>query len=327
VSTSPGVSFRDFELVDAFYPSLPRVVEYRARQHSEAVPSGDWRGDRHGAERGLGDLRSGVPKGWLVAGYFTPDYRHWTTPLIASLEAHGAPYHLFAWPACPLGRDATTRLKPQAILRAMDQYPTQTIIWLDVDCEIAGDLLPLTATRADLAARAVLKHPDRRRAKQQRRWLVIWRTGTLVIRPTPQARAFVEAWAERCATAQGDANDQDGFLEALTNASDITLEPLAAKWCARVGEGIAGTVVRHAGGPRGSVAAREKRQREQGDGCKRHRTISMLLRKMEKLCAGTINAASSAPPRSIPSSGASRSAARSCVRSWSSLRLSYWLGA
>jgi hypothetical protein len=216
-----------------------------------------------------GDLVSAAaPAGWLVGGYFTPDYRHWADDLVRSLEARGAPYHLFAWSKRPHGRDANTLQKPMAILRAMDRYPDQILVWLDVDCEVAGDLAPLTATRADLAARPMLRrHPAWRR--NRRHWLSLWRTGTLVIRPTPPARAFVERWATRCAEAQDHDNDQDGFLLALADAPGVTIAPLAPQWCARAGEGVAGTVIRHAGGPRGSEAAGDKRARERRYGVKR----------------------------------------------------------
>src|SRR5918992_6126172 len=90
------------------------------------------------------DLVSVVPPPtrWLVCGYFTPDYRHCAEALAASLRTHHAPHHLFAIAKAGTW-EATSRQKPSAILGAMDRYPDKVIVWLDVDCQVLGDLSPL----------------------------------------------------------------------------------------------------------------------------------------------------------------------------------------
>jgi hypothetical protein len=61
-----------------------------------------------------------------------------------------APYHFFAWDKVPGGWETNTRLKPTAILKAMDFYPEKVLIWVDVDCTVRGDLSPLANLRADV---------------------------------------------------------------------------------------------------------------------------------------------------------------------------------
>ena len=79
--------------------------------------------------------------------------------------------------------------KAQHILTAMDRHPDQVIIWLDVDCEVFGDLAPLADIRADVAFRMQSKFRRWRKGTRFRA-----QSGTMVFRPTPEARQFVENW-------------------------------------------------------------------------------------------------------------------------------------
>lgn len=186
---------------------------------------------------------------WLVCGYFTPDYRHWAENLAASLRTHAAPFHLLSKPKAAGGWEGNTRAKPGAILSAMDRYPEHVIVWLDVDCTVHGDLAPLARCRADVAAFAQTRRlPTRpgatRRGRQRLRYNV--RSGTMVFRPTSEARGFAECWAALCADAAACDHDQDGLLLTLGQATRATFEALGPQWCARDTETVANAVIVHA---------------------------------------------------------------------------------
>lgn len=78
----------------------------------------------------IGDLVGGQIADWLVAGWFTPDYRPLAEAFAVNLSEHGAPHHLLAKPS--LGA-WNTRRKPAVVLEAMDLYPGKTIVLTDVD--------------------------------------------------------------------------------------------------------------------------------------------------------------------------------------------------
>jgi hypothetical protein len=180
-----------------------------------------------------------TPDGWLVAGYFTPDYRHWAQGLAASLDSHGAPYHLFAVPKVAGGWEANTRAKPQAILTAMDRYPDKTLIWLDVDCTVHGDLSPLANLRGDVAAFA----RARQRARGETGYVI--RSGTLVFKPNPHAGRLVETWRDHAADSIAFSHDQQSLRTALAATPGVTFELLRHVWCAVDNETVPGAIIRH----------------------------------------------------------------------------------
>jgi hypothetical protein len=180
------------------------------------------------------------PNEWLACGYFTPDYRLWAEGLAKSLSGHNAPYHLFATPKLGGGWEINTRAKPAAILKAMARYPDKVLVWLDVDCEVHSDLSPLANLRADVAAYAHTKRSKRRRRVRYNVW-----SGTMVFRPTAQARAFVEAWCDNADSGPRFDHDQESLLLTLGTTPSVTFEVLPKIWCAVEHENIRDPVVLH----------------------------------------------------------------------------------
>jgi hypothetical protein len=196
-------------------------------------------------------ISSTPPNEWLACGYFTPDYGRWVECLTKSLEQHNAPYHLFATPKLRGGWEINTRAKPSAILRAMARYPDKVIVWLDVDCEVHNDLSPLANLRADVAAYAHTKRSKRRRRVRYNVW-----SGTMVFRPTPQARAFVEAWCNNADSGPRFDHDQESLLLTLGTTPSVTFEVLPKIWCAMDHENVPNPVILHtsAGGEQFKVS-------------------------------------------------------------------------
>ena len=176
---------------------------------------------------------------WIVCGFYTPDYEQWASRLRASLFAHGASHDLVPRAKLPGGWEANTMAKPLAVREAMSRHPDKVVIFLDVDCQVLGDLAPLARLTADVAfyVRA------RRRKGGGTRFGV--RSGTLVLRPTDAARRFVDAWVILSEAANYGDVDQTTLMLAIGAAPGVTFEALTAKWCATEEDGVAEPVVLH----------------------------------------------------------------------------------
>src|SRR5262245_16514772 len=85
---------------------------------------------------------------WLAVGWFTPDYRPLAERFAANLSEHGAPFHLFARPKIAAGWN--TAQKPSVILDAMAQYPDKTLMLMDLDCVVHGDISPVVDIPGDV---------------------------------------------------------------------------------------------------------------------------------------------------------------------------------
>jgi hypothetical protein len=180
-----------------------------------------------------------APKPWIVCGFYTPDYAHWAKKLIASLEAHGAPHDVLERPKLAGGWEANTMAKADAVAQAMTRHPDKVVIFLDVDCEVRGDLSPLARLSGEVA---FFVRSRRRKAGGTRFGL---RSGTLVLKPTAGARQFVETWAAISRTANWGDVDQDTLLIALGRSSGISFTPLEARWCAAPGDYVSDAVIVH----------------------------------------------------------------------------------
>ncbi|HEX6001173.1 MAG TPA: hypothetical protein VFZ16_17540 [Hyphomicrobiaceae bacterium] len=167
----------------------------------------------------VSDLAGGAPADWLVIGWFTPDYRLLAEQHAASLTARGIPYHLFARSKRVAGWN--TLQKPSVVLDAMDAHPGRTLILMDVDCIVDGDIEPVTRIAGDVGL-TMNARPVRLLWPPHRRISVKAASRVVVFRPTDGARRFAEEWARRCAlVTRGDdeAPMAAAFLCSLTGVS------------------------------------------------------------------------------------------------------------
>lgn len=179
---------------------------------------------------------------WIVCGFFTPDYRHWADELIASLDAVDAPHDLVMTEKRDGGWEANTMAKAGQVLAAMDRHPNEVVIFLDVDCQVHGDLSPLASLRGDIG----LYMPVKRKSDGTMTAVRFKpHSGTLVVRPTPQARQFVEAWAMLSREARRTDVDQTTLALAMNQACGVAIELLHPKWCATPGYTEPDAVIRH----------------------------------------------------------------------------------
>jgi len=148
------------------------------------------------------DIKSGaIPGDWLVIGWFTPDYRPLAEAFATNLAEHQIPHHLFA--KAKLDAGWNTLRKPSVVLEAMELYPDRTLVLMDVDCIVRGDISPVVDVAGDVGITVICQNvpgrTDRRwrrgRDAEWRHWIATECSSRVVVfRPTEGARAFAKAW-------------------------------------------------------------------------------------------------------------------------------------
>jgi hypothetical protein len=166
---------------------------------------------------------------FIVCGWYTPDYERWVLPLKSRLDALQVPHDFSAVEKRIGGWELNVQTKPIHIRQAMDRHPCLPIIFVDVDCQVTGsrdDLCGIASIVGDVGLYV------RTRIRSNGRPLFAPRSGTLVLNPTPRARALVEKWIAVSETAPRYAVDQTTLTVALGRVPGITITTLGVGACA-----------------------------------------------------------------------------------------------
>ena len=213
-----------------------------------------------------GDLKGGMPDTWIAVGWFTADatYRPLAEAFAANLAEHGAPYHLFSRP--PLeGWD--TSPKPGVVLEAMDAYPGKTVVLMDVDCVVRGDIEPVTQIRGDAGVTVIARN-----TRKGRRWshslLVEASSRVVVLRPTAGARAFAQAWADEIERS-AIRHDENSMAWAYLSSPGVRFDYIPQEFSGREAGTVPDAVIVH------DSAHDEQRRAERGP-------IKRVLRAFER---------------------------------------------
>jgi hypothetical protein len=210
------------------------------------------------------DIRGGLVSEWLVTGWFTPSYRPLAEKFAANLAENGAPFHLWAKPSAGTWN---TRRKPAVVLEAMDAYPDKTVILMDVDCLIRGDVAPLAEVAGDVGICAIAR--DVKKGDATKHWLAFETSSrVMVFRPTEAARRFAERWAEVIATSAVN-HDEHSLSWAFLRSPDVRFDYLDQAYSGREVSLYPDAVVAH-------DSAHEKQRRDDMSPVKR------FLRIVEK---------------------------------------------
>lgn len=154
---------------------------------------------------------------WLVIGWFTPDYRPLAQNLAFSLSEHGSPFHLFAKPKLEAGWN-TTR-KPSVVLEAMDAYPGKTLVLMDVDCIVRGDISPVASIASDVGIAIIARNMHN--GKGYRHWIAVEASSRVVVfRPTEGARMFAHRWREQIERS-GFNHDEHAMIWAFLKSMNV----------------------------------------------------------------------------------------------------------
>ncbi|HEY1244706.1 MAG TPA: hypothetical protein VGF29_07725 [Hyphomicrobiaceae bacterium] len=165
-------------------------------------------------------LTSGPISGdWLVVGWFTPDYYKLAAHFSANLTEHGIPFHLWLKPK--LGKGWNTLRKPSVVLETMDAYPGKTLVLMDVDCRVNGDIAPATEFSGDVAI-TIFGRWVRLFWPPHKRLTMKVSSRVVVFRPTEGARIFAQEWERQCKIAHYSGDEVAmgrAFLRGLQGVS------------------------------------------------------------------------------------------------------------
>lgn len=188
---------------------------------------------------GIADIVSAnAPAGWLVTGFFTPDYRPLVQKLAAGLDAVAAPYHFYGVERQGGWRSETLR-KPSIIAGAMRQHAGQTIVVMDADCTVRAPLAPMADIASDVAC---FMHVKKRGPRQY----ADLSSRVIVLRPTPGARRLIESWARLCEEHPDSDGDEPLLIVALAQTPGVSWTPLDAHYAGReLGSEPAGAAIVH----------------------------------------------------------------------------------
>lgn len=175
----------------------------------------------------------------IVCGWYTPSYEAWADRLRKSLDAAGEPHDFVKVAEVAGGWERNTLRKPFELRKAMARHHAKTVVFLDADCIVRRALGDLMQTGGDIAAHF--------RCRQSAAGLPLLRirSGTLVVRPTDAAHAFVQNWCQLSAEAPCGSVDQRTLPAALVRSPGLTVGLLDVTYCATAADNVPNPVILH----------------------------------------------------------------------------------
>jgi hypothetical protein len=186
-----------------------------------------------------GDIIGGMIGDWLVAGWFTPNYRPLAEKLAANLAQYDAPFHLWAKPKLEAGWN--TWRKPSVVLETMDRYPGRLVVLMDVDCTVGGDIGDLTHVVGDVCL-TINARPVRLLWPPHERIVVKALSRVVVFRPTEGARRIAAEWSRQC-EATHYAGDEAALRATFLTCPGVSFSHLDRRYAGL--NGVAGAVISH----------------------------------------------------------------------------------
>jgi hypothetical protein len=188
-----------------------------------------------------GDLKKGPASDWLVTGWFTPDYRPLAEKFATNLAEHGVPYHLWAMPSAGAWN---TRRKPSIVRETMNTYPGRTVVLMDVDCVVRGDIAPVVNTETDIGIIVIGR--NMKKGSKFRHWIAAECSSRIVVfRPTEGAREFVRRWAEQIDRSEFNHDEHSMVWALLASLPTTRFSYIDQRYSARELGQISDAVIEH----------------------------------------------------------------------------------
>jgi hypothetical protein len=177
---------------------------------------------------------------YVVCGWYTPDYEHYAGELRRNLDRLGEPHDVVRVDKVDGGWERNTLEKPIQLKRALARHPGKTLIMIDVDCSVCEPLNELAnKTQGDIAVYMMAARSQRATVRIQ------MRSGTIVVRPTIRAEAFVENWVRISSAAPRGTIDQHTLPQAIAETSGLSVEQLDVRYCATEGDDVGAPAILH----------------------------------------------------------------------------------
>jgi hypothetical protein len=189
-----------------------------------------------------------MDKPYVIAGWYTPDYKHHADRLIANLDEIGEPHDIVEVSKISGGWEKNTLRKAQELHHAFARNPrVKSIIFLDVDCEVRAPLDSLIENvTADIALYPMAGRSERGTVR------ILYRSGTIVAHLTEATLDFIETWGRLSAEAPYGAVDQHTLPQAIAATPWLAVQSLPAVYCATPEDNCLGAVIRHGRASKGA---------------------------------------------------------------------------
>jgi hypothetical protein len=132
-------------------------------------------------------------------------------------------------------------MKPGIVAGFLEKHPGKTLILSDVDARAAGDLAPLASLDCDIALCMQAK-------RLRGRYMIVPRSGTVVLRPNHKTFALIEQWRRACENAPYGDTDESQLAAALSSVEGLRIVNLQHT-------GELGGLVRHDSASKGTRKA------------------------------------------------------------------------
>jgi hypothetical protein len=128
---------------------------------------------------------------FIVIGFFTPDYHPLAKAFSDNLQGFSISHHLYAREKSQGAWGHQTLQKPSVLIQARRDYPDLSIVLMDVDCRVRGDISSIDQCAGDIAM------PFGRKPMKNGTAL---KPGTrvLLVKPTVGADRALQMWGEKC---------------------------------------------------------------------------------------------------------------------------------
>lgn len=161
------------------------------------------------------DIRKSFGGDLVVIGFFTPNYEPAAQAFSKNLAEHRISHHLYARAIVGDTWYSQTRQKPAVLSRARRDYPDVSLVFMDVDCSVRGDISGILRSPGDVAMRI------KGTALGSKRRALKPTTRVLLLRPTPGASAFVAAWEAGCEHAGGGDSAEAVLIEVMGDTPEL----------------------------------------------------------------------------------------------------------
>ena len=168
---------------------------------------------------------------YIVTGFFTP------APLAQEftgyLDRHGVPHHLYPVPASAW--ENAILMKPQIVLRAMEDFPNKTVVLMDIDCRLAGSIAPVITIHGDVAMFVGVRyHPKSR--KKSARLRVLPSSRVIICKQTDCTRQLMRNWEKLCRAEdpkRPEKDDEQLLMQAIGITEGLSLGILDKRYSGR----------------------------------------------------------------------------------------------
>jgi hypothetical protein len=185
-------------------------------------------------------ISADITRDWLAVGWFTPNYEPFARAFAAGLAKHFVPFHLYAKPAQSVW---STRSKPIVALEAMDAYPGKTVVLMDVDCIVSGDIAQVADIAGDVGITILAR--NMRKRKMWQHWIAAEASSRVVIlRPIEGARTFLRRWAD-VIESNGLNHDEHSMIWAFLTSPDVRFHYIPLTYSGREVGQVANPVIAH----------------------------------------------------------------------------------